>query len=109
MRLETAVRDAAWAMREVYVVTGPTNDPNEEQMQLPGTDESHSVPAGYFKVVANGSGRLTAFFFDQDVARDMNHCDGIVTLEDVESASGLDLFSRATNWPNGSLRAELGC
>ena len=109
VRLETAVRDAAYALTEVYVVTGPTFDPDEESMQLPGADETHSVPTGYFKVVANSTGRLTAFLFDQDVPRDMDHCDGIVTLQAVETASGLDLFPRERNWPNGSLAARLGC
>ena len=108
-RLETAVRDAAYALREVYVVTGPIFDPDEHSMQLPGADEPHSVPTGYFKVVADSSGRLTAFLFDQDAPRTMDHCDGIVTLQSVEMASGLDLFPREPNWPNGSLKARLGC
>ena len=109
VRLETAVRDAAYALREVYVVTGPTFDPDEDSMQLPRADEPHSVPTGYFKVVANRTGDLTAFLFDQDVPKHMNHCEGIVTLQSVETASGLDLFPREPNWPNGSLEARLGC
>ena len=108
-RLESAVRDAAYALREVYVVTGPLFDPNENQMKLPNADEPHSIPTGYFKVVANRSGSLTAFVFDQDVAEAMNYCDGIVTLQEVEKASGLDLFPREADWPNGSLRTDLGC
>lgn len=109
VRLETAVRDAAYAMREVYVVTGPICDRDADSMQLPGADESHSVPTGYFKVVADSRGRLTAFLFDQDTPRGMNHCDGIVTLQSVEMASGLDLFPREPSWPDGGLEARLGC
>ncbi len=109
VRLETAVRDAAYALREVYVVTGPIFDPDEDSMQLPGADEPHSVPTGYFKVVADSSGRLAAFLFDQDVPRSMDYCDGIVTVQAVETATGLDLFPREPNWPNGSLDARLGC
>lgn len=108
-RLESAVRDAAYALREVYVVTGPLFDPNEIQMKLPNLNEPHSIPTGYFKVVANRSGSLTAFVFDQDVAKKMNYCDGIVKLQEVEKASGLDLFPREADWPTGSLRTDLGC
>ena len=109
LRLETAVRDAAYALRGVYVVTGPIFDPDEDSMQLPGADERHSVPTGYFKVVADRNGRLTAFLFDQDASRNMDHCDGVVPLRSVEAASGLDLFPDAPNWPTGSLEAALGC
>lgn len=109
LRLETAVRDAAYRLRAVYVVTGPIFDPDEDSMQLPGADEPHSVPTGYFKVVADRSGRLTAFLFDQDVPKDMDHCEAIVSVQAVETASGLDLFPREPKWPNGSLAPQLGC
>ena len=109
VRLETAVRDAAYALREVYVVTGPVYDSDEDAMELPGADEPHRVPTGYFKVVADDTGRTSAFFFDQDADRGMDHCDGIVTLREVEAASGLDVFPREPDWPNGSLHSRLGC
>ena len=109
VRLETAVRDAAYAMRGVYVVTGPVYDPEEEAMELPGADEPHRVPTGYFKVVADDAGRASAFFFDQDADRGMDHCDGIVTLREVEAASGLDIFPREPEWPRGTLQSRLGC
>ena len=46
VRLESAVRDAAYASLQIYVVTGPTFDPDEDTMRLPGADEPHSVPTG---------------------------------------------------------------
>ena len=109
VRLEAAVRDAAYATGRVYVVTGPIFDPDEEAMQLPRADEPHIVPTGYFKVVAHSTGRLAAFLFDQDVPRRMDFCDGLVTLRHVETASGLDLFPHAPDWPTGSLETQLGC
>ena len=109
LHLESAVRDAAYKWREVYVVTGPIYDPNGDAMQLPGADEPHSVPTGYFKVVANRAGRVAAFMFDQDVAKDLDHCSGITTLEEIEKASGLNIFPNEPGWPNGSLETELGC
>ena len=78
-------------------------------MELPGADEPHRVPTGYFKVVADDTGRASAFFFDQDADRLMDHCDGIVTLREVEAAIGLDIFPRAPDWPRGTLRSRLGC
>ena len=108
-RLETAVRDAAYELRGVYVVTGPIFDPNQNTMQLPSADEHHKVPTGYFKVVADSTGRLTAFIFDQDTPINTDYCDWITTLRSVERATGLDLFPRRTNWPNGTLAAHLGC
>ena len=107
--LETAVRDAAYELREVYVVTGPTFDPNQNAMKLPSANEQHSVPTGYFKIVADSTGRLTAFIFDQDTPRNTDYCDWITTLRSVETATGLDLFPRRTNWPTGTLAAHLGC
>ncbi|MFC7049513.1 DNA/RNA non-specific endonuclease [Emcibacter nanhaiensis] len=108
--LESAVRDVAYARKEIYVVTGPLYDPNENQMTLPRADESHNVPTGYFKVVATAGGAMTAFIFDQDTDRDDSHCSHIKTLADVESQSGLDLFPEAPSaWPTGDLNAALGC
>lgn len=107
--LEEAIRDAAYAKREVFVVTGPTYDTDEDSMELPGADEPHRVPTGYFKVVADRTGRMAAFFFDQDVGRKNDYCSGITTLIEIEAASGLDIFPQESDWPNGSLEIELGC
>jgi endonuclease G len=107
--LESAVRDAAYNRKEVYVVTGPLYDPNENQMTLPDADETHMVPTGYFKVVASDSGALTAFIFDQDTDRNANYCDHIKPLSDVETASGLDLFPKEPTWPTRNLNKALGC
>ena len=78
-------------------------------MRLPDADEPHGVPTGYFNVVADGTGRVTTFFFDQDTPRGMDHCEAIVILEDVETASGLDLLPRKPDSPGGALDAKLGC
>ena len=57
-------------MATVYVMTGPLY---ERQMPaLPGADETHRVPSGYWKIVAiqNGNGiRAAAFIFDQNTPR----------------------------------------
>lgn len=108
VRLETAARCGV-RVAGVLVVTGPVYDSDAEAMVLPGADKRHRVPTGYFKVVADDIGRATAFFFDQDADRGMDHCDGIVTLREVEAASGLDIFPREPDWPNGTIQSRLGC
>ncbi|MFC3053275.1 DNA/RNA non-specific endonuclease [Kordiimonas pumila] len=108
--LESAVRDVAYKRKEIYVVTGPLYDPNENQMTLPKADETHTVPTGYFKVVATEAGAMTAFVFDQDTDRNANYCDHIKPLSDVETLSGLDIFPEASaTWANGDLNSDLGC
>jgi len=106
--LETAVRGLAYTAKEIYVVTGPLYDPNENQMTLPRSDEPHTVPTAYWKVVWTKGGAMTALVFDQDVT-DTDHCNGIVTLADVELQTGLDLFPEAAEWPTSDLSAQLGC
>jgi len=107
--LETAVRDSAYPLKELYVVTGPLFDQDENQMTLPMADEDHSVPTGYFKVIAHKkSKRYLAFIFDQDAKKSMDYCEGISSLAEVETQSGLKVFPRVENW-SGDLRSDLGC
>ena len=47
------------------------------------------TPAGYFKVVADSTGRVAAFLLDEDAQRRMDPCDGLVTLPDVETKARL--------------------
>lgn len=105
--LEEKVRDAAYRLHEVYVVTGPLYE--REVPALPGSDENHAVPSGYWKVVTTKDGRMMSFIFDQDTPRDANHCDHQAVLGDIESRSGLDLFPQEPAWPKTSLDRELGC
>ena len=108
-RLEGAVRDAAYELREVYVVTGPLFDGDENGMKLPKADEDHKIPTDYFKVIAhNGSKRLVSFIFGQGAARNMDYCQAIVTLTEVEQKSGLKIFPRTKGWSE-DMRSELGC
>lgn len=108
-RLEEAVRDAAYELGDVYVVTGPLFDPDGNQMNLPKADEEHRVPTGYFKVIAYKIGKkLVALIFDQNAEKNMNYCEGIVSLTEVESNSGLTIFPLATDLSD-DLRSNLGC
>ena len=106
--LESAVRDAAYHLRQLYVVTGPLYDKTEMQ-DLPEADEQHVVPTGYWKVIATKGGRITAFIFDQDTPRKAKYCARRARLSDIEARADLDLFPRKSAWPKGNLDTVLGC
>ena len=101
----------------VHVMTGPLY---ERQMPpLPGADEPHSVPSGYWKIVATQDGngtQVAAFIFDQDTPRDADICEYVETVAEVERRSGLDFFhalpdAAETTLESGpsALSAKLGC
>ena len=106
--LESAVRHAAYHADQLYVLTGTLHD-DAQMPRLPKSDEDHQVPTGYWKVVSNANGRMTAFIFAQKSARESDYCSFRVAVMDVERRSGLDLFPRETSWPLGNLDSELGC
>ena len=107
--LEGAVRIAAFNEFVVYVITGLIHDPDEDTLILPGAEEDHQVPTGFFKVVAKTNGRVTAFMFDQDTPRNADYCDGIVSFDDVETKTGLTFFPENSVWPTGNMDTDLGC
>ncbi|MFC4352282.1 DNA/RNA non-specific endonuclease [Fodinicurvata halophila] len=105
--LETAVRDAAYELGGVYVITGPLYE--EPMPELPNADEVHEVPSAYWKVISTPNGRLSAFVMDQDIPRDADYCAYTVSLSEIEERTDLDLFPREPGWPKNSLDAQLGC
>jgi endonuclease G len=77
----------------LYVVTGPYYQGGGDQ--LPGADEPHAVPAGYWKVVADLRGdrlRVASFVFAQDTPSDADYCGGLTFLDAVEALSGYRFF-----------------
>jgi len=114
--LEERVRDLATTsgINSIYVVTGPIYEYN--LASLPGADESHRIPSGYWKViyVNNGSIQTAAFLMDQSTPRSANFCQSIVTINNVESRSGLNILPSMPNQSSierylGSLKDDLGC
>ncbi len=105
--LESAVRHAAHHLKQLYVLTGPLYDGTEME-GLPGADEHHVVPTGYWKVIATKDGRTTGFIFGQRTT-ETAYCNRRAPLSDVEARSGLDLFPRQPAWPTGTLDTVLGC
>lgn len=106
--LETAERELTWSRGEIWVVTGPLYEKPKDP--LPGADEPHKVPSGFWKVVALENGQIAGFIFDQELARDAAYCDQSKPLQEIEDRSGLDLFpDAAADWASEDLRADLGC
>ena len=87
-------------MREghiVYVITGPLYE--KEMPKLPGADEEHRIPSGYFKIIihqAQGNDPKTlqtaAFIFPQDTPGHAPLAGFLVTIDEVERRSGLDFL-----------------
>jgi endonuclease G len=106
-RLEA--RETRLAQKEkvaVHVLTGPLFE--RLMRPMPGADERHRVPSGYWKVVAILDGRMTAFIFDQDTPRAANYCGMRRSLDEVELRARLRLFPMRTV-PFTPLDQELGC
>jgi hypothetical protein len=70
VRLEHAVRASVGENRSVWVLTGPLYE--QQWATLPGADEPHRIPSGYWKIIAQGtppdpsSVRAVAFIFPQE-------------------------------------------
>lgn len=93
-RLEDKVRELA-ANETIYVMTGPLYERDMEA--LPGADEPHKVPSGYWKIVAiQKDGELpllvTAYIFDQNTSRRSKMSEHVVTVDEIEERSELDFF-----------------
>jgi endonuclease G len=90
----------------VYVLTGPLFE--RLMPPLPGADERHRVPSGYWKVVMTADGRMSAFLFDQDTPRGADYCAMRRSFDEVELRARLRLLPMRAG-PFRSLDAELGC
>ena len=109
VRLESAIRNLARSGNTVYVVTGPLYE--GFFAVLPSADESHVVPSGYFKVVAmitsSGYVRASAYIMEQNSARADNYCMKEVTIDNVESRSGLNIFPAMTGSKEYAVESRL--
>ncbi len=107
MALETAVRDLAWARRELYVLTGPLYE--RDMPALGNAGEPHSVPSAYWKLVIDAAGNSAGFIFDQATPRDADYCDHSASIDAIEQRSGLVLIGTGVAWAGGDLGVDLGC
>ncbi|MDN2663049.1 DNA/RNA non-specific endonuclease [Psychromonas sp. 14N.309.X.WAT.B.A12] len=107
--LESAVRSMVSAGQNAYVVSGPLYEWSFGE--LPEADESHIIPSGYFKVVitdVNGWVEASAFIMEQNAQRADDFCTTEVTVDEVESRSGLDIMPSLAAYKESSVEAQLG-
>ena len=100
--LETAVRRLVAATGDTYVLAGPCYEGGDEQMPLlPGADEPHLVPSGYWMIVytdtavADGSPDplVCAFLVPQRVPAGDGTGRFITTVDELEELTGLDFLA----------------
>jgi endonuclease G len=91
--LEDAVRELVMNGNTVHVMTGPLYE--RDMPALPKADEPHKVPSAYWKVVVAISAnevKYAAFIMDQDSKRNDPVLSKVVSIDEVEKRSGLDLL-----------------
>lgn len=95
--LEGRVRDLVQTEGVAYVMTGPLYE--RETDSLPGADEPHRIPSGYWKIVAvdSESIRCASFLFDQEGPWESTLVGHLCSIDDIESRSGLDFMSQLTD------------
>ncbi|MGK7392742.1 MAG: DNA/RNA non-specific endonuclease [Candidatus Cyclobacteriaceae bacterium M2_1C_046] len=93
-RLEGKVRDMVDKLEVVYVITGPLYE--REMTKMPGADEDHKVPSGYWKIILYQNQHEyiepLAFIFDQETPRNADLSNHLFTIDEVENRSGLDFL-----------------
>jgi endonuclease G len=95
--LEEKVRAFIKANNTVYVLTGPLYE--KEMPKLPAADEEHRIPSGYWKIIiyqADQSDlntlKTAAFIFPQETPRSVDISKYLVTIDEVEKRSNLDVL-----------------
>lgn len=110
VRLETQVRELVKTGTSAYVITGPLYE--WYFATLPEADESHTIPSGYFKIVAtiSSSGWINAsgFVMEQNAGRRDNFCQTEVTIDEIERRSGFNFFPSMPGYKESAVEARLG-
>lgn len=98
--LEEYVRDLVWIHGEVFVITGTSY--HRPMPQLPGADEKHQVPAGYWKIILTGQA-MESYFFEQGTPKGTDFELGKTTLTEIEGFSGLDFTMLRNNFTEATI------
>lgn len=88
-RLERRVENSTWEHYGLYVLTGPLYE--KPMPPLPGANESHKVPSGYWKVIVD-EGSAIGFIMNQDIVKDADECASVQSIKSIEQKTGLTLF-----------------
>lgn len=94
-KLEEEERSLAKAGNVIYVMTGPLYE--KSMPVLPGADEPHKIPSGYWKIIVlpsknTNSLKVAAFIFSQDTPKNDIAIGHISTINEIEKRSGLDFL-----------------
>jgi endonuclease G len=105
-RLEEKVRDLVEAGHVVYVMTGPLYE--RGLPPLPGADEPHEIPSGYWKIIAleTDSVMCASFMFDQETPRNAPVVSNLCTIDDVEAISNLDFLWQLPDDIEGEIESD---
>jgi endonuclease G len=107
--LEEKVRVIVKAGNTVWVMTGPLYE--KAMPTMPGSDEPHFVPSGYWKIVVFPKDNIihtAAFIFDQDTSRSAKVIDHIVSIDEVELMSGLNFLWQLPDNREGQIESRIG-
>lgn len=102
--LEAAVRSATSYKSSLFVITGPLF--NRAMPSLPDADESHQVPAAYFKVIYDKSGNSANFIMSQSSGRKDDYCSKQTSVEEMSQLVNFQLPSLKNN---NIVFKRLGC
>lgn len=89
-------QERAWAEQgfTVYVITGPVYSGSD--WQLPGADEVHKVPSGYWKSITLVRGDVALeqrhYYMPQSAERSSRPDEWVTSLTAIEALSGLNLY-----------------
>jgi endonuclease G len=93
--LEDEIRSFVRAGNVIYVITGPYYDGRMKD-RLPGADEEHTVPNGYWKIIMRHPNLdwldVIAFVFPQDIPGGTDYRDYVSSIDEVERTSELDFL-----------------
>lgn len=75
----------------LWVMTGPLYE--RTMPKLPRADEEHVVPSGFWKVVGtNPKVQVVGFIVDQEAAASLGMVECVVSVDEIERRSGLELM-----------------
>lgn len=107
-RIRQLAKDLEQGDDGVYVMAGPLYE--STMPQLPNADEDHTVPSGFWKIVAirnkDGGLLLASFIFSQTPKKGKDICDYKTTVTDIEERTDLNFFPEIGSLVNTVFRLE---
>jgi len=108
--LEYAVRRLVTHFGTAYVLAGPSYDGGEAMPLLPGADEPHTVPVGFWMIVYTDADapQVCAFAVPQVLPLLYETEQFITTVDEIEEMTGLNFLSNLGDVIENSAEARAG-